>query len=161
MNRGVTNAMHNCRRVYEHARWAHSTRRALALYAIAGASLLVGCQQSDSLHGKVTYNGEAVKKGSITFLSADGEGSGFSAQVADGAYASDRLKLGKHIAIVRGVENAGPVSKDESIKQRTTNPHGLATDYIPEDAKGNSQSVDITGGAQNLDFVLEGPPRSG
>jgi hypothetical protein len=154
MNRGVTDAMHNCRLVYEHVRWAHSTRSVVALCAISAASLLVGCQQSDSLHGKVTYNGEAVKKGSITFLSADGEGSGFSAQVADGAYASDRLKLGKHIAIVRGVENAGPVSKDESIKQRTT-------DYIPEDAKGNSQSVDITGGAQTLDFVLEGPPRSG
>jgi hypothetical protein len=126
-----------------------------------GLVLLAGCRQSDVLEGKVTYNGEAVKKGSITFLSADGEGSGFSAEIAEGAYSTDRLKLGKHIAIVRGVEKAGPLSKKESIKQRQTNPHGLATDYIPEDARGNSQSVDITGGAQTLDFVLEGPPRSG
>lgn len=150
-----------CRQINVLGRWAQSTRRVVVLSATAGTALLVGCQQSDLLQGKVTYNGEAVKKGSITFLSADGEGSGFSAQIADGAYASDRLKLGKHIAIVRGVENAGPVSKEESIKQRQTNPHGLARDYIPEDAKGNSQRVDITGGAQTLDFALEGPPRSG
>ena len=124
--------------------------------------VLVGCQSNDLLQGKVTYNGEPVAKGSITFLSADGEGSGFSAEVADGAYSTDILKLGNHIAIVRGVEKRGPMSaRKNRFEQRENNPHGLATDYIPEDAKGNSQSVDITGGAQTLDFVLEGPPRSG
>jgi hypothetical protein len=133
-------------------------RMATAAFATA---MLLGCQRADSLQGKVSYNSEPVFNGSIMFLSSDGEGSGFSAQVADGAYSTDKLKLGKHIAIVRGVEKSGPMSKEESIKQRESNPHGLATDYIPEDAIGNSQSVDITGGAQTLDFELEGPPRSG
>lgn len=151
----------NCRPCETRVSWTRCTRLSMVHAAIAAAGLLVGCQQSDTLQGKVTYNGEAVQKGSITFLSADGEGSGFSAQIAEGAFTTDRLKLGKHIAIVRGVENAGPVSKEQSIRERQSNPQGLATDYIPEDAKGNSQSVDITGGAQTLDFVLEGPPRSG
>jgi hypothetical protein len=134
-------------------------KTSLVLTLIAFA--LAGCQQADSLQGKVTYNGEPVAKGSITFLSADGEGSGFSATILDGAYTVDKLKLGKHIAMVRGVENVTTASKEESIKQRQDNPLGLATDYIPEDAKGNGQSVDIQRGAQTLDFVLDGPPRSG
>jgi len=136
-------------------------RRGRIALSILAALTFAGCEASDSLQGKVTYNGEPVAQGSITFLSADGEGAGFSAKVVGGTYSADKLKLGKHIAIVRGVEKIATASKEESIKQRQNNPHGLATDFIPEDAKGNAQNVDITGGAQTLDFVLEGPPRSG
>jgi hypothetical protein len=135
--------------------WLPISQLLLVLFAMAG------CQQSDNLQGKVTYNSEPVANGSITFLAVDGEGSGFSAKITDGSYSSDKVKLGKHTAIVRGIDDSGPLSKEASIQQREAKSRGLASDYIPEDAKGNSQSVDITGGAQTLDFELEGPPRSG
>jgi hypothetical protein len=127
-----------------------------AVFAIAG------CQPNNSLSGKVTYNGKPVEKGSILFMSADRNGPGFSAQVLDGVYATDKIQLGKHIAIARGLEKFRMMSKDESIRQREqkNNPHGLPVDYIPEDATGNSQTVDVVGGEQTLDFALEGPPRS-
>jgi hypothetical protein len=31
--------------------------------------------------------------------------------------------------------------------------------YIPENAQGNGQTVEITAGDQTLDFALTGPPR--
>jgi len=128
------------------------------------AVAIAGCSSSsDSLQGTVTYNGEPVQKGSIVFLSSDGEGPGFSVQVRDGTYATDQPRLGRHVAVVRGLEESTTSSKEEFIRQREqkNNPHNLPVDYIPEDATGNSQTVDISGGEQTLDFALQGPPRSG
>ncbi len=137
-------------------------RRTTFVWTVALVLSAAGCQQHDSLYGTVTYNGEPVEKGSILFMSADGYGSGFGAQVRDGSYSTEQVKLGKHVAIVRGLEKPAVISKDESIQQRqqNDNPHGLNVDYIPEDADGNSRTVDVEGGEQALDFALEGPPRS-
>jgi hypothetical protein len=45
---------------------------------------------------------------------------------------------------------------------KTTLDHfGQPADYIPEDAEGNSQTVEIESGANTLDFALKGPPRAG
>ena len=137
-------------------------RRTVVLLLVLALVACAGCQPKTSLHGTVSYNGEPVEKGSVTFLSNDGKGRGFGAQVRDGSYDAEKIELGKHIAVVRGIEKSGPISKDESIRQREqrNNPHGLAIDYIAEDATGNSQTVDVVGGEQVLDFVLQGPPRS-
>jgi hypothetical protein len=119
----------------------------------------VGCETKSSLHGNVTYNGKPVASGSIMFRASDGEGPGFSAEVRDGTYHTDQPRLGEHIAIVRGLEMLKMASKGDAIQQREANdnPYNMPTDYIPEDAKGNSSTVDIEGGDQSLDFTLEGP----
>ena len=67
---------------------------------------LAGCQQSNSLAGAVTYNGEPVKKGSIAFQSADGTGSGFGADIVDGKYKAEKSQPGKHTVLVRGVHES-------------------------------------------------------
>lgn len=129
---------------------------------VSAVVAVAGCQPNNSLRGKVTYNGKPVEQGSVVFLSADRNGPGFSARVRGGVYATDKIQLGKHIAIVRGIDKPGVKSKEEFIRQREqqSNPRNLPVDYIPEDATGNSQTVDIVGGDQMLDFALQGPPRS-
>jgi hypothetical protein len=124
---------------------------------------IVGCGRGDSISGKVTYNNEPVQMGSVRFASADGSGPGFGAQVVNGEYKSDKVRLGKHIVLVRGLGKAPVLTKEESIKQREKhdNRYNLPVDYIPENADGNGRAVEIEGGRQSLDLSLKGPPRSG
>jgi hypothetical protein len=121
--------------------------------------------------GAVTYNGESVESGSISFQPAAGTGAGFGAQIVEGKYTVEKVRPGKYVALLRGVhKQLAPQSTEEAIRQyeeakaagRTTLDHfGQKADYIPEDAEGNSQTVEINSGANTLDFALKGPPRSG
>jgi hypothetical protein len=128
---------------------------------LIGALPLAGCQQSDSLSGTVTYNGEPVENGMITFASADGSGPGFGAQIVDGKYTADKVRLGSHRAYVRGLTKAEKLSREQMLEIRKSagKRAGLPVDYIPEDAEGNNQTFEIEGGAQTIDFDITGPPR--
>jgi hypothetical protein len=143
----------------------------LKLIIVAMASLFIaGCRQSSTLEGTVTYNGEPVESGSIAFQPAGGSGSGFGAQIVDGRYIVKKVEPGKHTVLIRGVhERVSPQSTEEAIRQyeeakaagkATLDHYGQPADYIPDDAEGNGQTVDVQGGA-TLDFALKGPPRSG
>jgi hypothetical protein len=131
--------------------------------SIIGAAMLIvaGCQKVDSISGSVTYNGEPVQKGAITFASADGSGPGFGAMVEDGKYTTDRARRGAHVAQVRGVTDRPVLSKEEFLNRADRHHvrYDLPTDYIPEDAEGNNQTVDIQGGSQAFDIAIKGPPR--
>jgi hypothetical protein len=128
-----------------------------------GMACMTGCGRSDSLSGTVTYNGQPVDMGSVTFDSADGHGPGFGAQVVNGKYQAVKVRRGQHVAHVRGLTKAPVLTHEESIKLREQrdNRYGLPVDYIPEKADGNGRSVEIEGGSQSLDFAVKGPPRSG
>ncbi len=133
--------------------------------------LAIGCNQGVGVVGTVTYNGEAVEKGSIAFMPADGKGQPFGAMIVDGRYVADKPTAGKRIATIRGLKkiNFGRTS-EESLKNYEEAKAGgkewagnvsEPTDYIPEAAEGNSQTVEITAGQQTLDFTITGPPRPG
>ena len=138
-------------------------RQIAVLLMAVGVSCVAGCRQSHSISGTVTYNGQPVEMGSVTFASADGSGPGFGAQVVQGQYDAVKVRLGRHVAFVRGLTDAPILTKEESIKLREQqdNRYGLPVDYISENADGNGQTVEIKGGRQTLDFALKGPPRSG
>jgi hypothetical protein len=134
-----------------------------ALLIAACVSCIAGCRRSDSLTGKVTYNDKPVEMGSVRFASADGNDPGFGTQVINGEYKADKVRLGRHVVYVRGLGKAPVLTKEESIKLREKheNRYGLPVDYIPENADGNGQPVEIKGGRQSMDFALKGPPHSG
>jgi hypothetical protein len=146
-------------------------RFGLTIAALVLMLVQVGCQQSNTLTGAVTYNGEPVEKGSIAFQSADGGGPSFGADIVDGRYKVDKSHPGKRTVLIRGVhERQAPQSTEEAIRQyeeakaagkATLDHYGQPADYIPEDAEGNSQTIEIQSGAQTVDFALKGPPRSG
>ena len=148
-----------------------SLQHCFVALAVVGSLQFAGCEQRDSLNGTVTYNGDTVEKGSISFQPVGGAGTGFGAQIVDGKYTVDKVSPGEYTASIRGVHTKlAPQSTEEMIRQyeaakaagKTTLDHfGQPADYIPEDAEGNSKTVEIGSGANSLDFTLKGPPRSG
>lgn len=139
-----------------------------ALVVVGG--LLVGCEQKTEISGKVTYNGEPVDKGSITFKPNGAGGRSFGAPITDGAYSADQAQPGNWTAIIIGVKKIDfAMSSEEAARkanESNATPDHLkgqvseAADYIPEDADGNSKAIDIAAGKQTIDFDVKGPPRS-
>jgi hypothetical protein len=132
----------------------------LALLAIL---TFAGCaDKGDStLEGAVTYNGEPVPSGSISFMPSAGVGVPFGAKIVDGRYAAEKASAGKFKAIVTGDRvGATPKTREEAEAMAKANQgKPVSASYIPEDAAGNLQEVDVTGASQTLDFAITGPPR--
>lgn len=108
-----------------------------------------------ALNGVVTYNGVTVEAGVISF-SPVGSGARFGAKVIDGKYSVEKFTPGKYVAIVSaiGAPGSGARTREEATRQPSSSPN-----YIPEDAAGNKQTVDVASGGQTFDFILTGPPR--
>jgi len=141
------------------------------LIALAMASIpLSGCgEESTSISGAVTYNGQPVEEGAISFRPADGTGQSFGARIVDGRYATEKGSPGSKKVVVMGVKKIdfGMSSDEATRKADEATAAGKAwgghlaepADYIPEDAEGNSQVVEVKPGEQTLDFPIKGPPR--
>ena len=55
--------------------------------ALIGALLLMaGCETKTTVSGTVTYNGEPVQKGYMSFAPSGGKGQSFAAPIVDGQY---------------------------------------------------------------------------
>ena len=70
---------------------------------------LAGCGRSDGLteiSGTVSYDGQPVKKGTITFLPADGKGPTAATLIADGKY-SVKVAPGKKLVKIEGYKVIG------------------------------------------------------
>ena len=133
----------------------------LTLLQLALLGLLVaplaGCGGGDSssLTGKVTYNGAPVEAGSVTFM-PEGSGTPFGGIIVDGAYTAEKVNAGKFRALVKAnAVSTGPLTREQAAEMAKA----PSPNYIPENAAGNAQSVEVTGGGQVLDFTITGPPR--
>jgi hypothetical protein len=131
--------------------------------------LIAGCgNHAPTVSGTVTYNGTPVENGTISFRPAGGTGQSFATAITDGKYtAGDRVTAGPKIVVITGNKiTAAPTSSEEAYKRaeearKAGKPwiDGMEpTDYIAEDAEGNSKEVEITPGAQTLDFAITGAP---
>jgi hypothetical protein len=141
--------------------------------SIAAIALLLagGCgEKATTISGKVTYNGQPVEQGAITFTPTDGKGPILAARILDGAYDIPNATTGPRTVAIRGTRkiNFGRSSEEAARlaaeRQAAGDPMGghvaEAADYIPEDAEGNNQTVEIEAGDQTMDFELKGPPRT-
>ena len=137
--------------------------KSFSIAILVGLSAIVGCggEGSSSLSGAVTYNGEPVAKGSIAFMPIGGAGTPFGAEVVDGQYKAEKAFAGKFRATVAAKGDlVVPKTREEAAEMEKANKGQTAsTNYIAEDAAGNAQEVDVTGGAQTLDFAITGPPK--
>ena len=122
---------------------------------------LIGCggDAFPGLSGSVTYNGQPVESGFITF-SPTGSGQSFGAKIVDGRYEPEKVQAGQFKVLVRAESEVQvAATREEAAKQAAAGGQKGSPNYIPENAKGNGQTVDIADGAQTLDFALTGPPR--
>jgi hypothetical protein len=133
---------------------------------IAAFGLLAGCREGERLErtvvsGRITYQGEAVKKGAIRFVPASGtEATVCNADVVDGQYAitgRGGVPVGKYkveIVAFRLTKNAPP---DHKMAPGARGGDPFAEQYIPE--KYNSKTtldLDVSAGNKKLtkDFEL-------
>jgi hypothetical protein len=129
-------------------------------------SLAGGCGGgAASVSGDVTYNGEPVGNGYITFMPADGKGQAAAAPIADGHFDVDNLAPGPKIVKIEGVKkvpfarSSADMAKRAAVDKFLGNGSGLIdpADTIPPGAEGNNQKVDIQPGQQTRDFHLKKP----
>ncbi len=125
------------------------------LLLLAGVA---GCNQNGAagLSGSVTYNGEPVKKGTVAFAPKGGNMAALTVPITDGKYSSSEITPGEFTVSVQGDRmDSGPLTREQAAKLGN-----LPPSYIPADAQGNGQTVNVSGDGQTLDLTITGPPRS-
>ena len=127
-------------------------------------SLSAGCGDgSASVSGEVTYNGEPVGDGSITFLSTDGKGATAGGMIESGRFAVDNVTPGPKVVKIEAVKKVPFARSSEEMAKRAAvnkfvgDGSGLIdpADVIPPNADGNNEKVDIQPGKQTRDFHLK------
>ncbi len=137
--------------------WVHS---AVTLVALAGLLLVsTGCGNSASVSGKVTYNGQPVKVGSITFLPADGQGPSAGGVITDGAYQIEGMTPGEKNVEIKSAPDVPVIrTSQESADMAAAGVQPApAKQSFPPEAQGTKQTVTIQSGEQTQDFTLTGP----
>ena len=115
-----------------------------------------GCKEETSVSGEVTYNGEPVGFGYVTFH-AQGGGRSFSAPIASGSYQASEATPGTYRAIVTGSRrlNHYSSSADAYANAPKAGQHvSESTSYIEPEAAGNSRECEIASGKQTIDFKV-------
>ena len=147
-------------------KWVRSWAAAVALAAAVAA--LPGCGSSTAtVTGAVTYEGQPVGNGYITFTPSDGKGNDAGGPIADGRYTVTALPPGPKVVKVIAVKKVNFASTSEEMKQkaaeaRKAGDHGGLVDpadTIPDNAEGNNTTVEVKAGKQELDFHLKKPAR--
>lgn len=124
---------------------------------------LVGCGQKTVVTGKVTYEGNPIAKGSISFLPADGKGPAAGGEIEEGRYQVEKITPGKKLVQIVGVKPVKFARSSEEMAKMAAeagkkgDPSGIIdrADAVPADAVGNNAPVEIQSGPQTLDFDLK------
>ena len=144
------------------------SRRALALIGIL-ALTVAGCSSNmSSVSGTVTYEGEPVGTGQVTFTPADGVGPIAGGRIAAGRYTVDGLTPGAKVVRVEAVKQVPFARSTEEMARRAAenkskgDGSGLIdpADTIPPDADGNNATHEIKPGKQTLDLSLKKPAKA-
>jgi hypothetical protein len=134
----------------------------VALWGAAG--LLSGCgPPMAAVSGEVTYDGQPVEDGYITFTPADGKGKDAGGPIATGRYRVSDLPPGPKVVKVIGVKKVNFASTSEEMKRKADearkagNYGGLVdpADTIPENAQGNNAQIELKVGENSKDFHLK------
>ena len=141
--------------------------RTLRWNAVPSALLLVllsGCGSSAYISGDVTYDGEPVEKGTITFLPADGKGASAGGVIEKGHYKAPNVPPGAKIIKIEAVSAITFARSSEELAREAksgTKTPAKPADLIPNNAVGNNTKAELKAGDQKLDFHLTKPIKKG
>lgn len=140
-------------------------RRILALLSPL-VLIASGCSNPGAtVSGTVTYEGEPVKTGYVTFAPSDGKGPSVGAQITDGKYTADKVPPGPKLVRVEASSGAAPSVQSQADVEKLSKelkgklgPDGIIrTDTVPPEAEGNNQQFEVKAGTQTLDLPLKKP----
>lgn len=144
--------------------------RTRALLLAVGFALAAGCSDSGAtVSGQVTYEGEPVKQGYITFAPADGKGPVAGGAITDGRYTVEKLTPGSKLVRVEASSGPGPSVQSSADGEKLSKewrakmgPDGvIRTETVPDAAVGNNAPAEIKAGAQTLNLTLTKPAPKG
>jgi hypothetical protein len=132
----------------------------LCFAALTALPFLAGCGKGTAVSGTVTYKGQPVQRGVISFYPVNNEGKSQGAnaggEVVEGKFTVHNVVPGKNKVVVAGGDVVTvPNDRDEGRKAQVSADKVL----IPEDAVGNNQVHEVSEGRQTLDLKLEPPVR--
>lgn len=120
---------------------------------------LTGCDSTATVQGTVTFDGQPVDSGVITFLPADGQGPVAGGEISAGTYAVHAIMPGEKIvqidrsADVPLIRTSGdPASLEPEARTKTE--AELAKAEAVRRATGNNSRATIASGRQILDVHL-------
>ena len=157
--------LHRCRTCQSSGVFhAHPARIPANSAAVLLLVFAVGCNTSPaSVSGTVTYNGQPVASGEISFTPADGKGPTAGGPIAAGKYSVADVAPGPKIVQVTALSSFQFAKSTEELAEqaaaagnRPVEPPPLE-DLVPANAVGNGQQVEIKAGSQTLDFDLKKP----
>jgi hypothetical protein len=134
-----------------------------SVLALALIACLAGCGRRDgltSISGTIAYDGQPVKKGTVTFVPADGNGPTAAAPIVDGKY-SVKILPGRKLVRIEAFKVTG------TRRYSRGNPNSPMVDMQEQilPARFNTKSKltrEIAPTESVYDFALEeSPPRSG
>jgi hypothetical protein len=134
----------------------------LVLLAAAGC----GDKHKSTVHGTVTYEGQKVQSGYVSFYPQDGKGAPVGGEIEDGEYSVDDVPIGKNRVEVIPMEAKSPADGNPTRNREGANEERLnrmkkrqpaAPPAVPKNATGNNEVVDISPGVTKLDIPLGKP----
>lgn len=125
--------------------------RLLAFAALLFAALAPGCAREGAIRGTVLYDGRPLEKGWITFYPAGPQGASRGAEIVAGEYRLEHLPCGKMRVRLTGARRAEVVKTGGRKRVRLLRDR----ESLPDNLPGSDQFVEVTGGAQTLDFDLK------
>lgn len=142
--------------------------RVFTLAVALGAAALTGCGGAvATVSGSVSYDGEPVGDGYITFTPADGKGQDGGGPIANGTYSVTGLPPGPKVVKVIATKKVNFASTSDEMKKKADEAKkagkhdGLIdpADVIPDNAEGNNAKIDLTVGENKHDFALKKPAK--
>jgi hypothetical protein len=128
----------------------------LAAVGIVLAAVAVGCSGDGrvGVEGKVSYGGEPIDVGTITFIPTSGQGVKSGGLIEKGSYkleAKTGPSPGPHRVEIRWAKATGQTSKNEYGEDVAKRQEGLPDKYHAQ----STLTADIKGGRNSIDFQLE------
>jgi hypothetical protein len=120
-----------------------------------------------TVHGAVTYDGQAVESGFVTFHSEEVQGARAAGEIKNGEYTVENVSLGKNrVEVVASEQQPAPAGNQTRRSREEANAERLgkmkhheakAKPSIAKNAVGNNEIWEIGTGRTKLDLTLRAP----
>jgi hypothetical protein len=137
------------------------------LLAVSLIGIAAGCggNNSATISGIVTYDGQPVGDGTITFLPADGKGQPAGGPIVNGRYSLTGVLPGSKMVQITAVkavkfaQSSAEMAQQAAERKARGDATGLieSADAIPANAVGNNTTIEVKPGTHTHDFALTKP----
>jgi len=120
---------------------------------------LVGCGGNPvgTVNGTVTFHGQPIDNGLITFSPSGAQGSVAGGEIVQGKFSVTGIAPAKYHVTVEATKPPKFTSPNDPANNRPKTDEEMRAqhDPLPADTSGKEQELEVKGGTQTLDFKLE------